>query len=687
MASFLTLTETKLEKKAAPILIVNDDVANRQKIAENLRQHGFLTIEVSSPEEALDVIAKQPISILIAFHKILGSSGLDLLNKVREINPQIQRVIMGSENLPEHLTRLLQPLNWISDPWETHNLIEIINHCFERFRLNLEKQQIASKLNESDRDLADFKSQEISRRDLGSKIHKTLLLDNPPNELPGISIALIADSSIEIDGDFITFLQPSEDLFDFAIGDVMGKGLSSALIGTVIRGEINHITTPFASKAFTFEKRFGWRDDIPLIKEIVQHLHKRVFERLYSLDFFVSLFYGRLDLQSRIFSFIDCGFTKPIFFRNSTKKTIAIQSSNFPLGTVERHEYIPFDIHYEQGDFIVLYSDGVIEAQSSEGELFGEKRLAKLIEENYQLNPQELSKLIKSTILNFVPEERLEDDCLIFILKIDELLSAKHEKSGVAKFNSVLSQLDAVRKHINDLCVKAPGEHQRLSSELQLAIDEVFTNIVTHGYKNKTGQPICIRTEYLPDQMMIEISDQGDSLNPYSLPEVNLYGDRDHGYGWYLIRQISDRIVYRPKKTQNGWNHLQIYKHYIYKQEELMELNTTERDGVFIICLDSPSLDAKRVPEFKEKVLQLIKEKKIEQLIFDLQKIQFIDSSGLGAFLSLLRYMNTLGGQLTLASMNPSVKTIFELVSMQKIFDCYDTVDKAVTACTKSQPH
>jgi anti-anti-sigma factor len=116
-----------------------------------------------------------------------------------------------------------------------------------------------------------------------------------------------------------------------------------------------------------------------------------------------------------------------------------------------------------------------------------------------------------------------------------------------------------------------------------------------------------------------------------------------------------------------------------------MELSTMQRDGILILRLDSKELDAKQAQGFKEKAIQIINQKGNDQVIFDLQKLQFIDSSGLGAFLSLLRQINTRGGRLCLAGMTPAVKTIFELVSMQKIFECCGTTDEAIHHLTDAR--
>ena len=66
------------------------------------------------------------------------------------------------------------------------------------------------------------------------------------------------------------------------------------------------------------------------------------------------------------------------------------------------------------------------------------------------------------------------------------------------------------------------------------------------------------------------------------------------------------------------------------------------------------------------------------KVIFDLAELRFVDSSGLGAFLSSLRQLNATGGDLKLCGMTKPVRALFELVRMHKIFDICGTKDEAI---------
>ncbi len=109
-----------------------------------------------------------------------------------------------------------------------------------------------------------------------------------------------------------------------------------------------------------------------------------------------------------------------------------------------------------------------------------------------------------------------------------------------------------------------------------------------------------------------------------------------------------------------------------------MDLKTAQSNHILIITPEGEHLDAKEAPQFKESVIKLITKEDINQVVLDLQHLQFIDSSGLGSFLSILRALNTQGGDLKLARMNKPIRTMFDLVCMHKIFEIFNSTEDAM---------
>ena len=109
-----------------------------------------------------------------------------------------------------------------------------------------------------------------------------------------------------------------------------------------------------------------------------------------------------------------------------------------------------------------------------------------------------------------------------------------------------------------------------------------------------------------------------------------------------------------------------------------MQLGHSTKDRILIIRPQMERLGTNEVPKFKENVIQLINESKRHDVVFDLNQLQYIDSSGVGSLLSLLRLLNARGGELKLAGVTPPIRTAMELVSLHRIFEIFKTTDDAV---------
>jgi anti-sigma B factor antagonist len=107
-----------------------------------------------------------------------------------------------------------------------------------------------------------------------------------------------------------------------------------------------------------------------------------------------------------------------------------------------------------------------------------------------------------------------------------------------------------------------------------------------------------------------------------------------------------------------------------------MEMTTEKVGEVTVVELRGEQLDASNVMDFKRDIAPVLEAN--SRVVFDLSHLRFVDSSGLGAFLSCLRRLNGAGGELKLCGLAKPVRALFELVRMHKIFDIYPTRDEAV---------
>ena len=110
-----------------------------------------------------------------------------------------------------------------------------------------------------------------------------------------------------------------------------------------------------------------------------------------------------------------------------------------------------------------------------------------------------------------------------------------------------------------------------------------------------------------------------------------------------------------------------------------MEVNAQiEGNDVLVIELRETSLDASNVREFREASQPLLQDR--TRIVLDLSGVKFVDSSGLGALISCLRQINGRKGDLRLCAMSTTVRALFELMRMHRVFNIHESRADAVRA-------
>ena len=109
-----------------------------------------------------------------------------------------------------------------------------------------------------------------------------------------------------------------------------------------------------------------------------------------------------------------------------------------------------------------------------------------------------------------------------------------------------------------------------------------------------------------------------------------------------------------------------------------MEIPVENRQNVIVAEVPVKELDAGNSSDLKVAMAKILENG--SKVVIDFQRMQFIDSSGLGAILSFLRQVKEKGGDLKLCGMTKQVRSAFELVRMHKIFDIFETKEEAVRA-------
>lgn len=108
-----------------------------------------------------------------------------------------------------------------------------------------------------------------------------------------------------------------------------------------------------------------------------------------------------------------------------------------------------------------------------------------------------------------------------------------------------------------------------------------------------------------------------------------------------------------------------------------MNLSMEKRNGVLVLYVKEERVDAHNSEELKKWILQHLENGEIN-LVVDLAKVRFIDSSGLGALLSGYKNATIKHGSLALSGLQPQVQSMFELTRLHRVFEIYPGIDEAL---------
>jgi sigma-B regulation protein RsbU (phosphoserine phosphatase) len=372
--------------------------------------------------------------------------------------------------------------------------------------------------------------------DVGFRIQQTLLLDAPPTEIPGLTVASSTIPSQRIDGDFYTFINHQDRVLDIIVGDVMGKGILAALVGAATKA---HFLKAMGDLASSRNIR-----SLPRPKDIVMMAHAGVARHLIELESFVTLCYARVDLMERRLDFVDCGHTG-IFVENAaTGKVRLLQGENLPFGVREGEVYDQVSVPISAGDTLVLFSDGITDARDAVGNVFGVDRLERLLSSPNLDRPADIVAAITGAVRDFSHRSPPRDDqtCVAVRLETTQppILHAELE------IKSALEELGRTRDFVRNFCRELPGVplDEEGIANLVLAANEAASNIMKHAYGGDSDQLISIEADGFTDRVGIKLRHLGSPFSPEAAPPPQFNGTRDSGFGAYIIASSVDEVKY-----------------------------------------------------------------------------------------------------------------------------------------------
>jgi len=249
---------------------------------------------------------------------------------------------------------------------------------------------------------------ENMQQELESQIEQKLLQSTIPNSLNGASMSQFTISSGHLNGDFTEFILYDNKHADIFIGDVMGHGILSALVGAGLKSLFLK----------TVAQKKHQNHQLPELEAIATQLHKHCIFELLDIGIYATLLFIRLDLEMGKFSMIDCGHTPTIHFHADDGSCTLLKGTNLPVGMIEEQEYRMVCFPLKEGDIFVMYSDGITESLLPDNTMFGTDRLRDLVVEHHRLQPDQLIEKISEHVFEATGRRTFDDDATCIVIRI-----------------------------------------------------------------------------------------------------------------------------------------------------------------------------------------------------------------------------------------------------------------------------
>ena len=369
----------------------------------------------------------------------------------------------------------------------------------------------------------------------------------PFNNCRELNVYGIVDPAKEVGGDLYDFYVRQNKLL-FCVGDVSGKGVPAALVMAMTRT--------------LFRNASANEDDTAAI---VSEMNKALAEQN-PQNMFLTLFLGILDCETGMLSYCNAGHNAPVLLRYQKNEAENLNVvANLPLGIMDDFIYQAQEVQLTCNDVIFLYTDGLTEAENKDLKQYGDERMLRhlaLINDN---RPHTIIENMRTNVNAFVNGAQQNDDLT--------MLAIRYQTPAVIMSNDI-QQIPILAQWVNSLDIP---ETQNMA--VNLALEEIVSNIIFYAYPNKRGQiyvEFAKKTEneiektekdtgdkeklsnvncQLSTRLIFTITDSGIPFDPTKHEEVDISLPAEErrigGLGIHLVRQLMDDIHYRREEDKN----------------------------------------------------------------------------------------------------------------------------------------
>jgi phosphoserine phosphatase RsbU/P len=236
--------------------------------------------------------------------------------------------------------------------------------------------------------------------EIAQQIQLSLLPEEPP-DIFGIELAGRCIPAAHVGGDYYDFFKRDDHTIDLVIADVSGHSVGAALImaevRTLLRAQVSRATSPSV---------------------ILNLLNHQLYDDLSRSELFITMFYARYNAATGRLSYANAGHNRPMVYRPGESACQELDAEGLILGVKQEVVFEEQAILLRSGDLIFFHTDGIPEAMTPSGELYGTERICQHLAAIGNLSAGEIADSFYEQAQQFSGEQTQQDDISMVVLKI-----------------------------------------------------------------------------------------------------------------------------------------------------------------------------------------------------------------------------------------------------------------------------
>ena len=374
------------------VIVVDDDITNLKMAGHILSRHHMHVTALRSGAALLEYVKTNRPDLILLDIMMPGLDGfetMELLQEQMKPGEEIPVIFLTADENRETEMRGLQlgAMDFIRKPFVPEILVLRVRHTIELIRLQRSLERENQRI-----------SEELA---LASRIQVSMLPGRYPAfpDRPEIDIFASMDPAREIGGDFYDYFFVDDDHLCLIIADVSGKGMPAALV-------------MMASKIALSDSAKTGKSPARILEETNTLICANNRENM-----FVTVWVGILEVSTGLLTTANAGHEYPAFAKPGGPFVLLKDKHELVIGIRPDQKYSEHSLQMTPGSRLFVYTDGVPEAASSEGELFGLERMMEALNRDPDVHPEQILHGVRRAVNDFAQGAEQADDLTMLCLE------------------------------------------------------------------------------------------------------------------------------------------------------------------------------------------------------------------------------------------------------------------------------